>query len=184
MSPTHFTQPPVCPPEWQGDPSAAQLAALLQAFLLIAVGREAAAFVPRVSRTHLAASKPGTPRTCRQRRATPPQLPHLGFSVYRFPGQGGNAVRSSRTKTWCPSQGSRLHLLKSAAAAKPRQRRAVLASQVQASCFRAAPPSPRGRRRPLAAEPGPSCGAPPGAPARCLSRYSRCKGLPAKRGAN
>lgn len=27
--------------------------------------------------------QPGTPCTCRQRLATPPQLPHLGFSVYQ-----------------------------------------------------------------------------------------------------
>lgn len=56
MSPTHFTQPPVFPPEWQGDPRLSPAGRPPPGIMLITVGMEAAAFVPHIARTHLAAA--------------------------------------------------------------------------------------------------------------------------------
>lgn len=116
-----------------------------------------------------------------------PPLPNfltLGSRSTGFRGKAGTLSEALGRRPGALAKAAGCTCLSQRQQQSPGRGARVLASQVQASCFRAAPPRPRGRRRPLAAEPGPSCGAPPGAPARCLSRYSSCKGLPAKRGAN
>lgn len=114
--------------------------------------------------------------------ATPLQLPHLGFSVYQVPGQGRDAVRGSGTRTWCPSQAGWMHLLKPAAAAASSGCCGARSSHLKFKLAASAPPRPA-REAPAShwlLSQGPPAALPPGAPARCLSRYSSCKGLSRK----
>lgn len=101
-------------------------------------------------------------------------------SVYQLPGQGGGTVRGSRAKTWYPSQASGALALsqRQKQAAEAATAAAALPSQVQARCFRTAPPRPAHEATisHWLLSRGPPAVLPPGARARRFGRYSRLQG--------